>query len=65
MADIVQSCGLERATGAVDAALQCIIQMAASPGLQVHHIPLPPHLCLVFAVPSGMTLGTSGAILWH
>lgn len=35
MADIVQSCGLERATGAVDAALQCIIQMAASPALQV------------------------------
>ena len=34
-ADIVQSCGLERATGAVDAALQCIIQMSASPALQV------------------------------
>ena len=34
MADIVQSCGLERATGAVDAALQCVIQMAASPALQ-------------------------------
>ncbi|KAK9915634.1 hypothetical protein WJX75_001835 [Coccomyxa subellipsoidea] len=32
--DIVQSCGLERATGAVDAALQCVIQMAASPALQ-------------------------------
>ncbi len=35
VADIVQSCGLERATGAVDAALQCIVQMAASPALQV------------------------------
>lgn len=35
VADIVQSCGLERATGAVDAALQCVIQMAASPALQV------------------------------
>ena len=38
VADIVQSCSLKRATGAVDAALQCIIQMAASPALQV---PLP------------------------
>ncbi len=35
VSDIVQSCGLERATGAVDAGLQCIIQMAASPALQV------------------------------
>ena len=35
VADIVQSCGLTRATGAVDAALQCIIQMAASAALQV------------------------------
>ncbi len=34
VADIVQSCGLERATGAVDAALQCVIQAAASPALQ-------------------------------
>ena len=35
VADIVRSCGLERATGAVDAALQCVIQMAGSPALQV------------------------------
>lgn len=36
VADIVQSCGLERATGAVDAGLQCVIQMAASPALQAN-----------------------------
>lgn len=35
VADIVQSCSLERAAAAVDAALQCIIQMAASPDMQV------------------------------
>ncbi len=47
MADIVQSCGLERATGAVDAALQCVIQMAASPALQV----LPVLFCLSITDP--------------
>ena len=45
--DIVQSCGLERATGAVDAALQCVIQMAASPALQVQQ-----HFHLVACFPS-------------
>lgn len=35
MKDIVGCCSLERAPAAVDAALQCIIQMAAAPALQV------------------------------
>ena len=35
MKDIVGCCSLERAPAAVDAALQCIIQMTAAPALQV------------------------------
>ena len=35
MSDVVGCCSLERAPAAVDAALQCIIQMTASPALQV------------------------------
>ena len=35
VSDIVRCCSLERAPAAVDAALQCIIEMAALPALQV------------------------------
>lgn len=44
--DIVGCCSLERAPAAVDAALHCIIQMAAAPALQVT-LPNPscPPLC--------------------
>ena len=35
VSDIVRCCFLERAPAAVDAALQCIIEMAALPALQV------------------------------
>ena len=38
--DMVGCCSLERAPAAVDAALQCVIQMAAAPALQVAN-PLP------------------------
>ncbi|KAK9809260.1 hypothetical protein WJX72_012293 [[Myrmecia] bisecta] len=34
VADIIKCCSLERSASAADAALQCIIQMAASPALQ-------------------------------
>ena len=40
MKDMVGCCSLERAPAAVDAALQCIIQMTAAPALQVAS-PLP------------------------
>ena len=45
---MVGCCSLERAPAAVDAALQCIIQMAAAPALQVALCPFatPFHLCL-------------------
>ena len=58
VADIVQSCGLERATGAVDAALQCIIQMAASPALQV---PCP----CTFAASATLSVRHSPCRLFH
>ena len=46
--DVVGCCSLERAPAAVDAALQCIIQMAAAPALQVLPFKLPfklPFVC--------------------
>ena len=44
--DIVQCCRLARAPAAVDAALQCVIQMTASAALQVTHL-LRPLACIV------------------
>ena len=35
MGDVVRTCRLERAAAAVDAALQCIFQLAVDPKLQV------------------------------
>lgn len=59
MKDIVGCCSLERAPAAVDAALQCIIQMAAAPALQVTSPPpirppflLLPHPCLSTTLPT-------------
>lgn len=37
--DVVRTCRLERAAAAVDAALQCVFQMAADPPLQVRLLP--------------------------
>lgn len=34
MGDIVRACHLERAAAAVDAALQCLFQLAVEPALQ-------------------------------
>lgn len=41
--DVVRTCRLERAAAAVDAALQCIFQMAANPALQVGCFQKPWH----------------------
>ena len=48
VSDIIKCCFLERAAAAVDAALQCIIQMSASSELQVrfNHLELPMTECL-------------------
>lgn len=49
MRDVVGCCSLKRAPAAVDAALQCIIQMAAAYALQVLPFKLP--LKLPFKLP--------------
>ena len=42
VSDVVGCCSLDRAPAAVDAALQCIIQMAAAPALQVAYLCFNP-----------------------
>lgn len=45
VSDVVECCSLARAPAAVDAALQCVIQMAASSALQV--LPFSPGSCFM------------------
>lgn len=45
MGDVVRTCRLERAAAAVDAALQCIFQMAVDHRLQVRSSCNPMNLC--------------------
>ena len=70
MKDMVGCCSLERAPAAVDAALQCIIQMTAAPALQVPKpLPFAPYCCHVslmtaaFLIPIVPSCHTAGSTL--
>ncbi len=54
--DIVQCCRLARAPAAVDAALQCVIQMTASAALQVSILLKPPALSILLDRPAPQAL---------
>ena len=60
--DIVQCCRLARAPAAVDAALQCVIQMTASAALQVSLLFQAPALVVLLDTPASPTLLQAAAV---